>query len=412
MPAAKQRLPLRLFNGAARLLRRLGVGSRGFAADEHWFHEQAAQRAGCDDFGDESYQTGLRILLQALDREARLTPFGRMSLRAQLVGILENRLVAQRHWSADPSILDRPIEKPIFILGLPRAGTTAMHHLLGADPHNQVLEYWMASAPRPRPPRDEWSSHPLFKKAERELATMYWLDPSLKAVHLMTADGPEECRHLLQQGFADDTFACNATIPSYSEWYAGCDMRPVYEQHKRLLQLIGSTDSGRVWLLKYPVHMGNLRTVLQVYPDARFVQTHRDPTKVIPSVCSLVAGWQAMAEEDFDRIELGRWQLELWSSRLNDGVAVRRELDDGRFFDLHFDDVQSDPVAAVRRMYEHFDISMSEEGEERMRAWRQENPPGKYGRHEYTAADFGLDDRVMLDAFAPYLEHFDVRVER
>ena len=411
MPRDQQRLALRAFNFVGRVLRSCGVGRRGFLADEELLREQAARRVGSDDFGDPSFSEGMRILLRALDQEAKLTPFGQMSLRQQLIGILENRLVAQGSWSRDPSILSRPIERPIFILGLPRAGTTAMHHLLGADPQNQVLEYWLAASPRPRPPRDTWAGDPKFRAAERELKTMYWLDPSLKAVHLMTADGPEECRHLMQQSFADDTFDCNATIPTYSEWYAHCDMRPVYEHHKRLLQLIGSTERGRPWLLKYPVHMGNLRTVLEVYPDARFVQTHRDPSKVIPSICSLVAGWRAMAEEGFDRMHLGRWQLELWSKRLIDGIEVRREHDDDRFFDLHFDDVQGNPVGAVRRIYDHFGIEMNEEGERRMRAWRDENPPGKYGHHRYLAADYGLDDRQMREAFAPYLEHYDVRIE-
>lgn len=241
---------------------------------------------------------------------------------------------------------------------------------------------------------------------------MYRLDPSLRAVHMMSAEGPEECRHLLQQSFTDDTFDCNATIPSYSEWYAHCDMTPAYQRHRRLLQLIGSTDRGRRWLLKYPVHTGNLRTLLKVYPDARFVQTHRDPTKVIPSICSLVAGWRAMAEDDIDLPALGRWQLELWSRRLIDGIEARRELgDDARFFDLHFREVQSDPVGAVRRIYAHFGIEMTEEGERAMSAWRAANPPGRYGRHMYDPRDYGLTATAVRDAFAPYLEHVSVESE-
>ncbi len=411
MAKPKTRLPLRLFNVAGRVGRRFGIGTGSFVECGDEILEQAARAAGCDDFGDPAFLEGYRVLLEAYDREARLSPFGAMSARAQLGAILRNRLRAQQAWSGDPSILERPIERPIFILGLPRAGTTAMHHLLGADPQNQVLEYWLAAVPKPRPPRSQWSTDPSFIQAETDLSRMYWLDPGLKAIHLMTADGPEECRHLLQQTLADDTFDCNATIPSYSEWYASCDMQPVYEQHKRLLQLIGSNDPDRCWLLKYPVHMGNLRTVLSVYPDARFVQTHRDPTKVIPSICSLVAGWRALSQENFDPHELGTWQLDLWSRRLLAGIEVRRDYDDGRFFDLHFRDVQSDPIGAVRRMYDHFGLEMSDEGERLMSAWRADNPPGKYGSHKYTAADYGLTETRMNDAFDSYLDHFKIERE-
>ncbi len=407
----KPSLRLRLLNAASRAVQGLGFGSAGFVESADAFHEAAAKASGCGDFGDSAYLEGYRVFLEALDREAQLTPFGRAMQRRQLVAVLVNRLECERRWRDDPTVLETPIERPIFILGLPRAGTTAMHHLLGADPQNQMLEYWLAASPQPRPPRAMWESIPDFKRSHAELAAMYKLDPSLKAVHLMTADGPEECRHLLQQSFTDDTFDCNVSVPTYSEWYAQCDMRPAYARHKKLLQLIGSVDRERRWLLKYPVHMGNLRVLLDQYPDARFVQTHRDPAKVVPSLCSLVAGWRSMSEAEVDGEALGRWQLDLWSRRLIDGIEVRRDCETGRFFDLHFRDVQSDPVDAVRRMYEHFGMEMSEEGERRMRAWRDANPPGKYGEHRYDASDFGLDDAKMNAAFAPYLEHFDVQRE-
>ncbi len=402
---------VRLYNAGNRLLGLFGKRRRRFRDSSDELHEAAIAAAGCDDFGDSDYREGLDVYLGALDGESRLTPFGEMMVWSHLITVLANRLRAQRYWTRDPTLLERPIERPIFVLGLPRAGTTAMHHLLGADPANQVLEYWLAAAPQPRPPRESWRTHPDYRRAESDLAAMYRLDPSLKAIHLMTADGPEECRHLLEQSFTDDAFDCNATVPSYTKWYATRDLRASYQHHKRLLQLIGSTDPGRRWLLKYPVHMGNLRTVLEVYPDACFVQTHRDPTKVIPSICSLVAGWRNLYEDDFDPVALGCWQLELWSRRLIDGIAVRAECDSERFFDLHFAEVQSDPIGAVRRMYDHFGMQWSDAGEQAMRVWRADNPPGKYGTHRYSAADYGLDDRAMREAFAPYLNHFEVECE-
>jgi hypothetical protein len=384
---------------------------RGFVESEDLFHEQARQAVGYDDFGDPVYREGFRVLLEAYDREAHLTDLGRMMVEGQLLGILKNRLVAQRAWNEKPDILKQEIRRPIFVLGLPRTGTTALHHFLGQDPDNQVLEYWLAAAPQPRPPRPEWGAHPDYAQAVGDLAAMYQLDPNLKAIHLMTADGPEECRHLLQQTLTDDTFDCNSTIPSYSEWYGKVNMRPTYERHRDLLKLIGSTQLGRRWLLKYPVHMGNLETVFEIYPDACVVQTHRDPSKVMPSICSLVASWRAIYEGDTDRKAIADWLLDLWSSRLHRGLDVRKQVDSSRFFDLHFREVRSDPVGAVKRMYAHFGMEMTGTAEARLRAWHAENPQGKHGEHRYSAADFGLTADSINAHFADYMEHFGVERE-
>jgi hypothetical protein len=374
-------------------------------------HDAARRATGCDEFGDPAYRAGLHALCEAYDRESKLTATGIALVEQQLLGILKNRLISQRFWTQQPPILAGEIRRPIFILGLPRTGTTALHHLLGQDPGIQVLEYWLAAAPRPRPPRETWEAEPEFARAAAEIAWMYQTDPHLKAIHLMTADGPEECRHLLQQSFTDDTFDCNATIPSYSAWYARHDMRDTYRRHRDLLKLIGSPTPARRWVCKYPVHMGNLPALLEVYPDACIVQCHRDPAKVMPSICSLVAGWRALYEGDIDRRAIADWLVELWSSRLVRCLAIRRERGPAQFLDLNFRDVWADPVAAVRRVYVHFGLALTDEAERRMRRWLENNPREKHGEHRYRAEDFGLSTRGMHDSFAAYMEHFGVERE-
>jgi hypothetical protein len=407
----KQRLLLRAYNQSQRIMERLGRRRPGFVESEEPLHEAARKEVGFDDFGDKAYLEGLRVLSEAYDREARLTPFGRMIAEQQIMGILKNRLLEQRAWAENPGILESPIQRPIFILGLPRTGTTALHHLLGQDPDIQVLEYWLAASPRPRPPRGEWESDPAFKRAVSELKTMYYLDPSLKAMHLMTADGPEECRHLLGQTFTDDTFDCNATIPSYTAWYEANDMRATYAQHQRLLKLIGSPHPEHRWVLKYPVHMRNLRTVLETYPDACFVQTHRDPTRIVPSLCSLVAGWRAIYEYDPDPRAIAEAQIEIWARGMEHGMEVRRERGSSQFFDLDFREVLSNPVGAAKRIYDHFDLELGEEAERRLHSWRAENPRGKYGEHRYAIEDFGLTNQAVADRYAAYIEHFQIELE-
>jgi hypothetical protein len=384
----------------------------GFVKSADALHAAARQAAGYDDFGDPVYLEGFRALTEAYDRESRLTPTGRAMVEQQLLGILTNRLACQRFWNQDPSILHAEIHQPIFVLGLVRTGTTALHHLLSQDPNMQGLEYWLAASPSPRPPRVQWESDPRFQRAVAELDWMYKTDPSLKAIHLMTADTADECRHLLQQNFTDDTFDCNATIPSYSEWYGRQDMLATYRRHRDLLKLIGSTSPERRWLLKYPVHMGNLRALFTIYPDACIVQTHRDPCKVIPSICSLVAGWRALYEDNIDRNAVARWLLELWATRLERGLEVRRERDPKCFVDLHLREVLADPVGAVKRIYDHFGIEMTAEAERRFRNWKDENPKGKYGEHRYRAEDFGLSDDAIADRFGAYMRHFGIERER
>lgn len=393
------------------VVERIGSGDLRFAEAEEALHEAATDGAERADFGRPAYRAGLHALLGAYDTEAPLTAAGRAMVAQELVGILRNRLAVQRVLGERPELLAIPVRRPIFVLGLPRTGTTALHHLLAQDPSNQVLEFWLAASPQPRPPRESWERAPAFRDAVAFLEAMYAADPDLKAIHLMTADGPEECRHLLQQSFTDDTFECNATIPGYSAWYARQDMRESYARHREVLAVVGATAPGRRWVLKYPAHMRHLRALLAVYPDACIVQTHRDPARVLPSLASLITGWRALYEDAPDGRAVARWQLELWAATLDDALCVRRASDSSRFFDLHFREIVADPVGAVSRMYAHFGLEPGQGAVERMRAFAAANPQGKHGEHRYSADEFGLSSAQMAERFDGYLRHFAVERE-
>lgn len=407
-----QRLPIRLFNGAMRTAGRLGRGPKSFAASEDAMLEAASRAAGgADDLGDDDFRDGLAVLLKSYDEESRLNPFGRWMVRQQLTGILRGRLESERWRREQPERFEPAVERPVFILGLPRTGTTALHTLVAQDPANQALEYWLAASPKPRPPREQWGKDPRFKEAAQGLGLTYWLDPGLKAIHLLTADGPEECRLLLQHTFRDDSFECNSTVPSYSKWYAACDMRPAYRRHRDLLRLVGSSSPSRRWVLKYPAHLRWLRELLDVYPDACIVQTHRDPARVLPSLCSLIAGWRGIYEDDPDRRAIAAWVVELWASTMENAMAIRRELGEERFFDVPFRETVSDPATAVGKVYAHFGIDYPEETETRLRDWHREHPQHKHGEHRYRAEDFGLEAGAMRERFSAYIERFGIEPE-
>jgi hypothetical protein len=271
-----------------------------------------------------------------------------------------------------------------------------------------VLEFWLAAAPGPRPPRAAWHRDPRFRRAASRLRFMYYLNPQLRAIHLMTADGPDECRHVLLQSFLDHSLDSVATLPSYTKWFAEQDMRPAYERHRDVLKLIGSPTPERRWVLKYPAHLRNLRALFEVYPDACIVQTHRHPVRVLPSLCSLVTGWRGLYEGAVDGRAVGRWQLELWAGIMERAMADRAELDPARFLDLAFAEIVSDPLASIRRIYGHFGLELGDEAQRRMRAWRAGNPPGSHGEHRYGLEAFGLDEDEIADRFARYLARFAV----
>jgi hypothetical protein len=382
----------------------------GFVDSEQRLHDLAIAEAGSDNFGDPSYLEGFRVLLNAYDKESKLNAYGRENTLQKLQALLAQRLRAEQFLDQHPQVLDHEIRRPIIICGLVRTGSTALHYLMGQDPGMQHLEYWLANSPQPRPPRNQWESNPDYQASVAELDAMYEADPSLKAMHFMMADGPEECRHLLAQSFTDDFFEVNASIPSFSEWYENADLEFAYRHHKHLIQIIGSNDTERRWLFKYPVHLRHLPSLLKVYPDACVVWTHRDPAQVLPSYCSLMAGFRAIWEDDTNPKDMSERQLELWARAAEKAVAFRQHSDPAQFYDMQFDDFMADPMEAVQNIYRYFDQPLSEEAQDRMRMWHADNQQHKHGKHSYSD-EIGVSKEAIHERFATYMQALNVRAE-
>jgi hypothetical protein len=381
-----------------------------FTESKQQLHDLAIERAGSDDFGDPSYLEGLDVLLKAYDTEAKLNAFGKGAVRESLIGLLVQRLKVQAQLKAAPTVLDIKIKRPIIILGLVRTGSTALHYLMGHDPDMQCLEYWLAQHPQARPSRETWDECKDFQYSSAEIDMMYKADPSLKAIHFMMADGPEECRHLLSQHFTDDAFEVNATIPSYSEWYEQKYLGATYERHRSAIQLIGSNEPDKRWLLKYPVHMRQLDALLAAYPDACVVQTHRDPARVLPSYCSLMAGFRAIYEDNCDPKDMARRQMDLWAKGAEKAIVVRESHDPAQFYDLHFHDFMDDPIGSVKKIYAYFDQELSEEGELRLQDWQENHPQHKHGKHGYSD-EIGFTREDIWKKFGTYMDAYGMQRE-
>jgi len=372
-----------------------------FVDSEAELLDEAAVEVGFDDFGGDDFREGLRELLRALDENSTLNAMGRVAIRHMILRDLRARLIAERGFSEVPESADIPIVKPLVIVGLPRTGTTALQELLALDPQFQGLELWLARTPKPRPERSSWPNDADYIACDQSIELIRAHQPELYAIHKMEADKVDECWNLTAQSFAHSSWLAQTALPRYRDWFARVDMVPVYERHRRNLQLIGANQPGTRWMLKDSTHLFALEAFLEVYPDALVVQTHRDPVESIPSVCSLC--WTARkALNEESAAEFGASTLDLWHGGVERTRAFREKRSDERFIDVAFSRFKSEPIAVVEEIYSRFGLTLTDETRETMRRFRNENPPGAVGEHRYAASDWDLDVEEIRTRFADY----------
>jgi Sulfotransferase family len=375
-----------------------GRDSVGTVAD---LHAAAAAITGLGDFGADDYRDGLAVLLGSYARDAGLTPLGNKVARALLRGALVARLLSEAAWQRYPQYAATVVERPIFVTGLPRTGTTALHRLLTADPAHQGLEVWLAEAPQPRPPRATWARDPVFQAIAANYEKHHIEHPEFMGVHYIAADHVEECWQLLRQSMRSVSYECLAHLPTYSSWLRAQDWTAAYRRHRRNLQLIGMNDGDRRWVLKNPSHLFALEELLEVYPDALVVQTHRAPATAIASVCSLAAHASAGWSTAFRGEVIGRDQLELWASGLERFMAVRARRDPAQFCDVDHDAFAADPVGTAESIYAYFGLTLSAAARDAMRALHALSVAGDARpAHRYTLSDFGLTPEDVGRRFA------------
>lgn len=364
-------------------------------------HASASKITGLTDFGDDGYREGLEVLLESYVADAALTPLGNRVKRSFLRGALAARLLSEESWKRHPEHAGVPVERPIFVTGLPRTGTTALHRLLTADPAHQGLEVWLTEMPQPRPPRDTWAANPAFQAIQSGYERHHIDNPEFMGVHFISADMVEECWQLLRQSLRSISYECLAHVPTYSAWLDAQDWRPAYRRHRRNLQLIGLNDVGRRWVLKNPSHLFALDALLEVYPDALIIQTHRSPRTAMASMCSLAAHASAGWSERFTGAVIGRDQLDLWSRGLERFRAERAKHDQAQFFDVEYDDFVRDPLGTVEAVYARFGLPLDDAARTAMTDLHEESRAGA-GRpaHRYELSDFGLTGDEIDERFA------------
>jgi putative membrane protein len=370
----------------------------------------AQRRAGVPGFEDLAFLDGLDCLLHSLEVEARLNLLGRIVSRNQIIRLLTNRLAMERDRRRSPEIAAQEIRRPIFIAGLPRSGSTLLHGLLAQDPANRVPLAWELLEPSPPPERATYESDPRIASAERLMRWFHVLAPEFRKIHAVGARRPEECVMILAHSFCGSEFCSMFGVPSYQKWLEGQDLVPAYLLHRRFLQHLQSHHAGERWVLKAPTHLSNLRALLDVYPDAAVIMTHRDPLEVLGSEASLQTTLRRVFGAAAEPVAIGREVTESLAGAIRKGLAAR---DDGfdppqRCFDLRYSDLLADPMAEARRIYQHFDLPLTAVAEGRMRDFLAAVPKDMYGVHEYSLGEFGLDTAAERERYRGYRERFAV----
>ena len=378
--------------------------------DPDMLEAEACDATGLEDFGDGSHREGLERLTASLNTEADLTEAGEVMLRIRLAGALASRLRIEDTYRAHPEIDDEQVEGPVFVIGLPRTGTTALSQLVAADPQIRSLRLWESSSPCPPPESATEHDDPRIAETKAGLEMMNRMFPLMASMHHEEATGPTECQDLLGMSFRTVHFDGFGRVPSYLAWVTQSDMDATYRYHRRVLRLLQWHCPPRLWHLKTPVHMFALDSLLAAYPDAKFLWSHRDPAKVLGSVCSLIHYTRSWASDRDDAMELGAEQLGRWWLAVSRAMDFRARVGDERFADVAFADLQTDPIAALSEAFERIGLAFPDASRRAVTEWAGGHEPGAHGTHTYELSDFGLEAGQVRERFAPYLEAFEAAV--
>lgn len=355
------------------------------------------------------------MLCEALEHEAALSPLGRLLARQTLVSALEIQLKLAAALAARPELLDVPIERPLVIIGMPRTGTTILHELLALDPANRCPLSWEVAKPFPEANAgDARAPDPRIAATAREFAFSERLMPGLQSMHRIGATLPQECVGITAFAFSSMQFPTIWRVPSYQRWLQrDCDHRPVYAFHRRFLQVLQDGRRGLRWVLKSPAHLWQLPALLHTYPDARLLQTHRDPLAIVSSLASMLSVMRSAYSADIDPHAIAQEWLAECASALDASVAARDAgvLAPGQVLDIHFRAFMADPPAALRGIYAHFGMDFDETLAAATTSYIRDNPAGGSAGHRHRFGDTGLDPVVSRQAVWAYQQFFRVPSE-
>ncbi|MDP6978134.1 MAG: sulfotransferase [Myxococcota bacterium] len=365
--------------------------------------DTAKRKTGLSDFGEDHWRAPFETLCRDISGPAELTLMGRLMMRSDLLIWLENRLRIAELLKQHPEIHDEKIENPVFIVGLPRSGTSILFEVLSRDPACGVPETWEALFPCPPPTAEGYATDPRIEQAHELVTQWNRVVPEFATMHEMGGRIPAECGLIMANSFISDHVASLSQAHEYGGLYATADMRPAYRDHETILKILQWKNPRGYWLLKAPAHQNHLDILLETYPDARIIQTHRDPIKCMASTTSLMGCLYYMRSDlpfDSDAFE-DIMKGEATSARLEHVMSQRESgvIPEARICDSRFQDLMDDPLACVEKIYAHFDWKLSDEARTRMTQYLANKPKDKFGAHKYQVGVEELEERKLFRAY-------------
>ncbi|ROZ89117.1 sulfotransferase [Gordonia sp. OPL2] len=398
-----RRRPIRMLNGVGERLRARGVSVVDLSADT--LRRRAEKATGLPWVTDPQSDEALDVLCTSIVEEAGLSLFGALVIRARMHGILCTRLRVADLIRDRPDITGVSIEPPIVIAGLQRSGTTMLHRLIAADPQVRAVGSWEVIHLLPR--KRERPGRPTIRVAQTRMAelALRYLNPRFFAIHAVEADGPEEDVLLQEYSLLSQVPEAMLNVPSYSAWLRRQDMHGSYAYLKMLLQVLHDQNPQPRWVLKTPAHLENLSTLLDVFPGALIVQTHRDPVRTTASFSSMLAHGHSMFSDHVDAESVARHWLELNGAMVDRALDVRAQHPEV-FVHVHYPDLIEDPLAEVERIYTAAGFALTGEVRARMEHHRAGHGQNAHGVHSYDLEDFGLTVDEVRAVYSRYRAAF------
>ncbi len=375
------------------------------------FIEQARKATGLDEFDNESFREGLEVYLEDVNNFPPPEGDALERMKGSIVQALATRLKVDDYLAKRPELLERPVERPLFVFGIPRTGTTLLSNLLAADPARRSPLTWEIDDPVPPATSATLTSDPRAVARLEMEKKMLAAHPEMGKYYRNSAIYPNECMFFIQHDFKALIWQSRGKYEAYRDWlFDEADLTPTYQYHKRFLQLL-QADAPGTWNLKMPSHALWLDTLLKIYPDARLVWTHRDPFTATGSFCSLISLAHRTFTGSVDTQWLGKdcsYQAVVHAERIMDS---RDRLGEDRIVDVHYAELMRNPIATMRQLYRDIGDEFTPEAEAAMQAWLDDNPQDKFGRHEYKLDQFGLSLGELEQRFERYLSRYEVERE-
>jgi hypothetical protein len=367
---------------------------------------EAVDEIGHSDFGPGDFREGLDVLLESLERDADLAPATDRDVIGALRRRLANRLAVEAWYRAHPEIADLSVSGPVDICGLPRTGTTALAAMMSLDPQFRCLRGWEQAQPCPPPETGTEASDPRRLQFARDYEKM---SPALRAMHIYEPEATIEDTELLGMAFHGQQY----TLPvyGYHAWWRKADLGETFAYHRRVVKLLQSRRPPDLWLFKAPHHKFHLEAIVAAYPGIRFVMTHRDPAKVVPSYASLVSAIFPAAKGPRDLHRLGREVSDHLREGMRNALAARARIGEERFLDVSHRELASDPLGVLQQIYDGLGLAWAPPVRAAVRAWQDRHRAGAHGAHRYTAEQFGLARDQLRSDYDFYIRHFDVAIE-